>query len=75
MVDDLLLILRSRYPDFFPGDQMREIGCYSGWQEILVDLCQALERYQSSHPVSPPIKVLQVKEKFGEFDISCVRRR
>lgn len=67
MVDDVLLVLGGRYPQFFPAGAMRLIGCYAGWLDLIDELCQALEAYLLCNPEAPEIEVVQVKEKFGEL--------
>lgn len=65
MIEDLLPILRDRYPEFFSHAPLREIGCLPGWRGLIDELCRALKTYMDAHPELPPIQVRQVKEKFG----------
>lgn len=65
MVENLLPILRDRYPEFFTSAPLREIGCLPGWLDLIDELCRALKTYMDAHPELPPIQVRQVKEKFG----------
>ena len=65
MIEDLLPILRDRYPEFFSRAPLREIGCLPGWLDLIDELCRALKTYMDAHPELPPIQVRQVKEKFG----------
>lgn len=65
MTDDLLPLLRRRYPEMFSGEHMREIACYPGWLELLDELCRSLTNYLNENPDVPPVMVRQIKEKFG----------
>lgn len=65
MTEDLLPILRDRYPKLFSSEHLREIACYPGWLSLLDDLCLRLQTYLDTNPGIPQIIVLQVKEKYG----------
>lgn len=65
MTDDLLPILRGRYPELFSNTHLREIACLSGWLNLIDELCRTLQIHLDSHPDVPQVKVLQVKEKFA----------
>ena len=65
MTDDLLLILRGRYPELFTDTLLQEIACLPGWLNLIDELCSTLQIHLDSHPDVPQVKVLQVKEKFG----------
>lgn len=65
MKDDLLSILRGRYPELFSSTHLREIACLPGWLNLIDELCRTLKIHLDSHPDVPQAKVLQVKEKFG----------
>jgi hypothetical protein len=65
MTDDLLSILRGRYPELFSYTHLREIACLPGWLNLIDELCRTLQIHLDSHPDVPQVKVLQVKEKFG----------
>ena len=65
MTDDLLPVLRDRYPEFFSSAPLREIGCLPGWLDLIDELCHTLKNHLDTHPELPPIQVRQVKEKFG----------
>lgn len=65
MNDDLLPVLRERYPELFSSNHLREIACLSGWLQLIDELCRTLQIHLDSHPDVPQVKVLQVKEKFG----------
>ena len=67
MINDVLPVLLGRYPRFFAIDRLREVRCYGGWLALIDELCQALELHLLSSPSTPQIKVVQVKEKFGEL--------
>jgi hypothetical protein len=67
MNDDLFPILRDRYPEFFSSAPLREIGCLSGWLDLIDELCNTLKAYLKAHPEVPQIRVRQVKEKFGSL--------
>ena len=65
MTEDLLPILRDRYPKLFSSEHLREIACYPGWLSLLHDLCLRLQTYLDTNPGIPQVVVLQVKEKYG----------
>lgn len=65
MTDELLPILRERYPELFSNTHLREIACLAGWLNLIDELCRTLQIHLDSHPDVPQVKVLQVKEKFG----------
>lgn len=65
MVENLLPILRDRYPEFFSSAPLREIACLPGWLDLIEELCRTLKTHMDAHPELPPIQVRQVKEKFG----------
>jgi len=65
MVENLLPILRDRYPEFFSHAPLREIACLPGWLDLINELCRTLKTHMDTHPELPPIQVRQVKEKFG----------
>lgn len=65
MTEDLLPILRDRYPEFFFSAPLREIGCLPGWLDLIDELCRTLKTHLDKHPELPPLQVRQVKEKFG----------
>lgn len=65
MTDELLPILRGRYPELFSDTHLREIACLPGWLNLIDELCRTLQIHLDSHPDVPQAKVLQVKEKFG----------
>ncbi|MGE8189004.1 hypothetical protein [Pseudomonas sp. NPDC086278] len=65
MVENLLPILRERYPEFFSSAPLREIGCLPGWLNLIDELCRTLKAHLDAHPEVPQIKVRQAKEKFG----------
>ena len=65
MTEDLLPILRDRYPKFFSSAPLREIGCLPGWLDLIDDLCRTLKAHLDEHSELSPIQVRQVKEKFG----------
>jgi len=65
MIEDLLPVLRDRYPTFFCSAPLREIGCLPGWLDLIDELCRTLKTYMDAHPELPSIQVRQVKEKFG----------
>ena len=64
MTENLLPILRDRYPEFFSSAPLREIGCLPGWLDLIDELCRTLKAHLDSHPELPPLQVRQVKEKF-----------
>jgi hypothetical protein len=65
MTDDLLPVLRERYPKLFSSEHLREIACYPGWLNLLDGLCHELQPYLVANPGVPQVVVRQVKEKFG----------
>lgn len=65
MTEDLLPILRDRYPKLFSSEHLREIACFPGWLNLLDDLCLRLQTYLDTNPGIPQVVVRQVKEKFG----------
>jgi hypothetical protein len=65
MIEDLLPILRDRYPEFFSHAPLREIACLPGWLDLIDELCRTLKTHMDAHPELPLIQVRQVKEKFG----------
>jgi hypothetical protein len=65
MTDDLLPVLRGRYPELFSSTHLREIACLPGWLSLIDELCSTLQIHLDTHPDVPQMKVLQVKEKFG----------
>lgn len=65
MVENLLPILRDRYPEFFSSAPLREIACLPGWLDLIDELCRTLKTYMDARPELPPIQARQVKEKFG----------
>ena len=65
MNNDLLPLLRERYPKLLSSSALREIGCLSGWLELLEDLCQSLQGHLDAHPEVPTITVVRIKEKWG----------
>lgn len=65
MVENLLPILRDRYPEFFSSAPLREIACLPGWLALIDELCGTLKTHMDAHPELPSLKVRQVKEKFG----------
>jgi len=65
MTENLLPILRNRYPEFFSSAPLREIGCLPGWLDLIDELCRTLKSHLDTHPELPPLQVRQVKEKFG----------
>jgi len=65
MTENLLPILRERYPEFFSSAPLREIGCLPGWLNLIDELCRTLKAHLDAHPEVPQIQVRQVKEKFG----------
>jgi len=69
MTDDLLPILRERYPSLLGSPHLREIGCYPGWLRLLDGLFGALQAYLSAHPEVEPVSVVRVKEKWGELRV------
>ncbi|MEB0027735.1 hypothetical protein QN375_18460 [Pseudomonas sp. MH9.2] len=67
MTDDLLPILRKRYPAILGDPLLREIGCLPGWSPLLDDLCKALQGHRDAHPELPAVRVVRIKEKWGEL--------
>jgi hypothetical protein len=65
MTEDLLPVLCDRYPEFFCSAPLREIACLPGWLDLIDELCRTLKTHMDAHPELPPLKVRQVKEKFG----------
>jgi hypothetical protein len=65
MTEDLLSVMRARFPQLFASENLREIACFSGWLDLLDNLCRELENYLAQNPSVPSISVRQVKEKFG----------
>lgn len=65
MTDDLLPVLRERYPKLFSSEHVREIACYPGWLNLLDDLCLRLQTHLDANPGITQVVVRQVKEKFG----------
>jgi hypothetical protein len=65
MADDLLLVLRERYPEFFSDAVLREIACLPGWMNLIDELCYTLKIHLNAHPDVPQVQVLQAKEKYG----------
>lgn len=65
MTNDLLPILRKRYPKLFSNELLREIACYPGWLNLLDELCHELQTHLDANPGIPQVVVRQVKEKFG----------
>ena len=65
MIENLLPILRDRYPEFFSSAPLREIACLPGWLDLIDELCGTLKTYLKAHPEVPEVRVRQVKEKFG----------
>jgi len=65
-------ILYQRYPDFFVDRTMppeascmgRGFECGDGWFELIDCLCETLQ-WWIQHCEMPPLRVTQVKEKFG----------
>lgn len=55
MADDLLLVLRGRYPEIFSSEHVREIACYPGWLHLLDELCRSLANHLDENPNVPPI--------------------
>jgi hypothetical protein len=65
MVENLLPILRDRYPEFFSSAPLREIACLPGWLDLIDELCGTLKSHLDTHPEVPQIRVRQLKGKFG----------
>ncbi|MNH75809.1 hypothetical protein D3C81_1259970 [compost metagenome] len=65
MVENLLPILRNRYPEFFSHAPLREIACLPGWLDFIDELCRTLKGHLDAYPEVPQIQVRQLKEKFG----------
>jgi hypothetical protein len=65
MTENLLPVLCDRYPEFFCSAPLREIACLPGWLDLIDELCCTLKTHMDAHPELPPLKVRQVKEKFG----------
>jgi hypothetical protein len=65
MIEDLLPLLRGRYPEIFFSEHVREIACYPGWLELLDGLCQSIANHLGENPDVPVVVVRQIKEKFG----------
>lgn len=65
MTENLLPVLCDRYPEFFCSAPLREIACLPGWLNLIDELCCTLKTHMDAHPELPPLKVRQVKEKFG----------
>ena len=65
MTDDLLPVLRERYPKLFSSEHLLEIACYPGWLNLLDGLCHELQQYLVANLGVPQVVVRQVKEKFG----------
>jgi hypothetical protein len=66
MKDQLLPILRERYPIIF-GDQLREIECCQGWLELLDNLGRSIQDHMNKHPDVLPVRAVRIKEKWGEL--------
>lgn len=58
-VDDLL----KKHPSLYDG--LPYIECGSGWYQILENLSQEIEAILVKDPSLGPVKVGQIKEKFG----------
>lgn len=67
MSADFLPILRERYPLLLGDPLLRDIGCFPGWFQLLDDLCRTLQVYLDTHPEVPQIRVVRIKEKWGEL--------
>lgn len=67
MIDDLLPLLRGRYPIILGDPALREIGCYPGWSGLLNSLCKSLQDHLDEHPEVPPVSAVRIKEKWGEL--------
>jgi len=70
LTDDLLPLLRGRYPEFLENAQLIEIACLPGWLGLLDKLCTALELHMQAHPEITPLKVVRIKEKWGGLRFS-----
>jgi hypothetical protein len=67
MKTDLLPALRDRYPQLFSSPSLREVECLPGWFQLLNGLCEAIRRHLDCHAEVPKIKVVRIKEKWGEL--------
>lgn len=77
MVENLLPILRDRYPEFFSHAPLREIACLPGWLDLIDELCRTLKTHMDTHPELPPIQVRRLRKNSGGcgFTILVVIRR
>jgi hypothetical protein len=62
MKDDLVELLRQRYPQIFA--QRPEILCGDGWYDLVDALCESLQ-FATDYNKAPQVVAVQVKEKFG----------
>lgn len=58
---------RSRYPQLFSDPAVEDVYCNPGWKGILLALCDTLAGHLSRHPEVVPVRVGQIKSKFGEL--------
>lgn len=65
MGDDLLPILRGRYPVLLGDPVLREIACLPGWFKLLDELCRTLQDHLNAHPEIQALRVVRIKEKWG----------
>lgn len=58
---------RSRHPKLFSDPAVDDIYCNPGWRGILLSLYDTLQEHSSRYPGVVPVKVGQIKSKFGEL--------
>jgi len=69
MHKDLFQNLWESYPQLFSDPELQEIQCHEGWSDLLDSLLRTLQNHQDSNPQMPQIRLLQVKEKWGELRV------
>jgi len=67
MIEDLLPVLRDRYPTFFCSAPLREIGCLPGWLDLIDELCRTLKTYMDAHPELPSIRCVRSRKNSGGY--------
>jgi hypothetical protein len=64
MSGEWIEVCKTRFPTLFQGISPCDFTCGLGWKQIVEDLCSKLDAARL-----PALRVIQVKEKFGNLRI------
>jgi hypothetical protein len=57
--------MEERFPEIFKGQKYGGFAVGEGWWPMLESLCEIIQSHIKHHKDCPPIKIEQIKEKFG----------